>query len=399
MLPTGHGNLTRAALVKLTLLWLAGGDLRMTMLALPPVLPLIHQDLQLNEMAVGALSGLPVLLLGLAAIPGSRLIVGIGARRAVIGGLLLIAATSALRGLGPSQPMLFAMTFLMGVGIAVIQPALPSLVAAWFPNSPRLATAVYANGLISAEIGSASLTIPLVLPLVHDSWPLSFLVWSMPVFATAILISILTPQERRNNTAAKGAWWPNWGDAKLWQIGLLQGGSGTMYFGANAFIPDYLTNVGRGDLVGLCLALLNVGQLPASFLLVLFPGRLVGRKGPIIAIAVGAFLGLACILTPLTWSLVLGAAIIGFSGGFMLISALALPPLLASPEHVHSLSAGMFAIGYTMSFIVPLIGGRVWDLTNSPAMAFIPVAVAALVVLAMTLTLPSVRRSGRTDLG
>jgi MFS transporter, CP family, cyanate transporter len=221
----------------------------------------------------------------------------------------------------------------------------------------------------------------------------------MPVFATAILISILTPQERRNNTAAKGAWWPNWGDAKLWQIGLLQGGSGTMYFGANAFIPDYLTNVGRGDLVGLCLALLNVGQLPASFLLVLFPGRLVGRKGPIIAIAVGAFLGLACILTPLTWSLVLGAAIIGFSGGFMLISALALPPLLASPEHVHSLSAGMFAIGYTMSFIVPLIGGRVWDLTNSPAMAFIPVAVAALVVLAMTLTLPSVRRSGRTDLG
>ena len=377
---------------KLVLLWLAGGGLRLTMLALPPVLPLIHQNLELDEMAVGALSGLPVLLLGLAAIPGSRLIVGIGARGAVIGGLLVIAGASALRGVGPSEPMLFAMTFLMGVGVAVIQPALPSLVAAWFPSSPGLATAVYANGLIVAEIASASLTIPLVLPLVHHSWPLSFVVWSLPVFATAVLIWLLTPQERRSNVATRGAWWPNWRDTKLWQIGLLQGGSGTMYFGANAFIPDYLNTVDRGDLVAICLTLLNAAQLPASLLLVLFAHRLVGRKGPLIAIALSAFLGLACVLVPLTWSLVLGAAMIGFAGGFMLVSALALPPMLASREHVHRLSAGMLAIGYTTSFVVPLIGGRAWDLTHNPAMAFIPVAIAAIVVLVMALTLPSVGR-------
>ena len=379
---------------KLILLWLAGGGLRLTMLALPPVLPLIHQNLQLDETAVGALSGLPVLLLGLAAIPGSRLIVGIGARRAVIGGLLVIAGASALRGFGPSEPILFAMTFLMGVGVAVIQPALPSLVAAWFPSSPGLATAVYANGLIIAEIASASLTIPLVLPFVQGSWPMSFVVWSLPVFATAVLISVLTPHERRDNAAPKGPWWPSWGDPKLWQIGLLQGGSGSMYFGSNAFIPDYLTTVGRDDLIAICLTLLNSAQLPASFLLVLFARRLVGRKGPLIIVSLSAFMGLACILAPLTWSLVLGSAMIGFAGGFMLVSALALPPMLASREHVHRLSAGMLAIGYTASFIVPLIGGHVWDLTHNAAMAFIPVAVAAIVVLMMALTLPSVGRRG-----
>jgi MFS transporter, CP family, cyanate transporter len=305
----------------------------------------------------------------------------------------MIAGASALRGFGPSKPMLFAMTFLMGAGVAVIQPGLPSLVAAWFPSAPGVATAVYANGLIIAEIAGASLTIPLVLPLVRGSWPMSFVVWSLPVFATAVLISLLTPRERQKNVAPKGTWWPSWGDAKLWQIGLLQGGSGTMYFGANAFIPDYLTTVGRDDLIAICLTLLNAAQLPASFLLVLFARRLVGRKVPLIVIAFSAFLGLACILVPLTWSLVLGSAIIGFAGGFMLVSALALPPLLASREHVHRLSAGMFAIGYTASFVVPLIGGRVWDLTHSPAMAFIPVAIAAIVVLIMALTLPSVGRT------
>jgi len=73
-------------------MWLAGNDLRLTLLAVPPVLPLIHADLHLDEKGVAALSGLPVLLLGIAAVPGSLLIARIGPRRALISGLCLIAA-------------------------------------------------------------------------------------------------------------------------------------------------------------------------------------------------------------------------------------------------------------------------------------------------------------------
>jgi CP family cyanate transporter-like MFS transporter len=356
------------------------------------VLPLIHRDLQLDETAVGALSGLPVLLLGIAAIPGSRLIVHFGARRALIAGLFVIAAASALRGFGPSELLLFAMTFLMGTGVAVIQPALPAMVSRWFPNAPGRATAVYANGLIIAEIASASLTIPLVLPAVEGSWPMSFAVWSVPVFATAALIWGATPHEPHGPGAARARWWPDWRDPKLWQIGLLQGGAGTMYFGANAFVPDYLSTIGRSDLVGICLTFLNGGQLPASILLVLFAHRLSGRRAPLIVIALTAFVGLACVLTPLGATLILGSGIVGFAAAFLLISALALPPMMARPDDVHRLSAGMFAIGYTSSFVVPLIGGKAWDLTHNPAMAFIPVGIAAIVVLMMAIALPSVGR-------
>jgi len=41
--------------VPLALLWLGGAALRLTVLAVPPVLPLIHADLGLSEAAVGAL--------------------------------------------------------------------------------------------------------------------------------------------------------------------------------------------------------------------------------------------------------------------------------------------------------------------------------------------------------
>ena len=180
-------------LFHLAVLWLAGSNLRLTVLAVPPVLPLIHREFALSERAVGALAGLPVLLFGLAAIPGSLLIAHLGARRAAIAGLLLVAAASAMRGVGRSAPMLFAMTLAMAAGVAVAQPALPALVGLWFPQRPGFATAVYANGLLIGEALPVALTIPLVLPLVGGSWPASFAVWAVPVRdnrPTAVAVSL-----------------------------------------------------------------------------------------------------------------------------------------------------------------------------------------------------------------
>ena len=121
---------TGASPLRLAVLWLAGADLRLTVLAVPPVLPLIHHQFALSERAIGAVSGLPVLLFGLGAIPGSLLIARLGAKGAAVAGLLVIAVGSAGRGIGPSVPMLFAMTLVMAAGVAVVQPSLPALVGA-----------------------------------------------------------------------------------------------------------------------------------------------------------------------------------------------------------------------------------------------------------------------------
>ena len=55
--PVSLVRMARGWLV-LMLLWLAGNDLRLTLLAVPPVLPLIHAELGLDEKGVAALSGL-----------------------------------------------------------------------------------------------------------------------------------------------------------------------------------------------------------------------------------------------------------------------------------------------------------------------------------------------------
>lgn len=368
-----NGPLTRPDWVRLALLWLGAFDLRVALLAVPPVIPAIHRDLGLDEKGVSVLTGLPVLLLALAAVPGAVLIARVGARRALVLGLLAIAIASALRGLGPSLPVLFAMTLAMGVGVAVCQPAFPTLTRDWFPVRAGLATAVYSNGLLFGETVPASLTGPLVLPALHNSWPLSLLFWALPVAAAAVLMLRFTSHVPADPGLPRG-WWPDFRNLQIWRVGLVMGCASAAYFGTNAFMPDFVHATGRAGFKDAALAAINTAQLPASFLIMAMPGRFVGRRWPfVVSGALIAAAALLLVTTPGAW-VVAWAGLIGFAASLALVPTLALPPLLAAPGEVHRFSAGMFLIIYAFSFVGPLLGGSAWDATHVPAAAFLTLA-------------------------
>ena len=83
----------------IVLLWLSGIALRLTILAVPPVLALIRDDLHLSATQVGLLSGIPPALFAVVALAGSLLVARLGVKAALIGGMVVVAAGSALRGL------------------------------------------------------------------------------------------------------------------------------------------------------------------------------------------------------------------------------------------------------------------------------------------------------------
>lgn len=109
--------------IALVLLWLVGNALRLPILAVPPVIPALRSEFGLSGTEIGILTGLPVILFAAAAMPGSRLVARLGAVAAAVAGLLLAAFGSALRGAAPDMATLFAATIVMGVGVAVTQPA------------------------------------------------------------------------------------------------------------------------------------------------------------------------------------------------------------------------------------------------------------------------------------
>lgn len=372
----------------LLLLWLAGIGTRLTILAVPPVIPLIRGDLGLSETDVGVLSGLPPVLFAFAAIPGSLLIARLGALRTLVAGLLICAAGSALRSASPDLSILDLTTIAAGFGVSIMHVALPPIVRDWLPRRIPLATAVYTNGLIIGEIVPVAMMLPLVMPLAGGSWRIGLLVWVAPLVLFALVIVAFAPRVSQAQEAANlpRRWWPDWRNGTVWRLGLMLGCVNSMYFGTNAFLPDYVHALNRPDLVSPGLTALNLGQLPASLLLLATAERMQRRAWPYVTIAVLCLIGYVGIFSGIGLWIVAGCGLVGFAAAGVLVLILALPPLLSAPEDVHRTTAAMFTISYSCAIVIPTVSGVGWDATHIPSVAFIPLAMCTLLLASLALT-------------
>jgi CP family cyanate transporter-like MFS transporter len=370
-------------LIAYVVLWLCGASLRLTILAIPPLVPLLHEDLHLTESGIGVLSSLPPLMFSIAAIPGALLISRFGIKSTLVMGLLLTALFSAARGAILDVRFLYVTTIAMAAGVAIMQPALPPLVRTWFPRRIGFATAIYTNGLLVGEVLAAALTLPLVLPLASDSWRLSLAIWAVPVLATALLVITSAPHivaHRNPNASQTSTWWPDWKHPLTWRLGLLFGSVNATYFTANAFLPDYMTEAGRADLIGPALTALNLCQVPASLLMLVFAGRLVMKPLAYAATGTLSFLALIGIIAMKGTAIVFCAGLLGFANSTTMVLALALPSVLSAPHDVHRTAAGMLTISYACAMALSVITGFLWDATHWPIMGFLPIGICVLLI-------------------
>lgn len=362
------------------LLWACGACLRLTVLAVPPVISVIQKDLNLSGTEVGLLSGIPVVIFAMFAAPGSIVIARMGVRGALVGGLLIAAAGGMLRAGVSDVWQLYLATIFMSAGIAVMQPAMAAAVRDWIPDRSTFGTAVYTNGLIMGEIIPVATMLSLVLPFFDGNWRLALGVWSLPLLVTAVAVGALSPTKTPAKAAPvhSGGWLPKL-DRKLnWRIGLTLASTTSTYFCVNGFLPSFLNGSGRHDLIGAALTAANIGQLPASFLLLLTADRLQGKRWPILTFAA---ISSACVIgimfSASAWT-VFWAGLAGFSLGAALVLSLALPPLLCKPNEVAMTSAAAFAIGYGFAMLVSFLSGLAWDLAGHASAAFIPILLGSL---------------------
>jgi CP family cyanate transporter-like MFS transporter len=379
--PSAGASPRERFLTSLLLLWLAGCGLRLTILAVPPVIPLIHDQLNMSATQVGILTGLPSMLLAIAAVPGSLLIAKLGVRAALVIGLIVTAIGGALRGLMPDVLWLYAMTIAMAAGVAVMQVTMPTAVRSWLPGRIGFATAVYTNGLLVGEILPVALMLVMVLPLVGGSWQWGFVFWSVPVGIIALVVMALAPRAAVNGATVRRKWWPDWRNMLIWRLGIMLGTINAVYFATNAFLPDYLRSIGQGEWISAALTALNLGQLPASFILLAVAGRLERAAWPYVSCGLLCVLATGGIVFGSGVTIIIAAAVIGFAAAGILILVLALPPLLSPPDDVHRVTAAMFTISYSCAVIVPVISGILWDLSGMASMAFLPIAVCGILLV------------------
>ncbi len=366
--------------IAVLLLWLAGNALRMTILAVPPVLATIRDEFALSATAVGLLSSIPPALFALAALAGSLLVLKLGVKRALVGGLLLVTVGSALRGLAPSYATLFITTIVMAAGVAIMQPIMPTAVRLWMPHRVGTGTAIYTNGLLIGEILPVMCAASVVLPLVGGAWRMSLVLWSLPIALITVVVWKLAPADavtERHASEPARQWLPDWHKGLVWRLGLLFCCINTIYFSANAFLPIFLASAGRSDLIGSALTALNLAQLPASLLLLAGADRIKRKAWPYVlsgTLSLAGVIGIACDVGPRT---ILWSGLVGFADASALAIGLTLPPLLCAQQDVARTSAGMFTISYGSAVVLAVLGGALWDSLGNARLAFVPLAAAA----------------------
>ena len=356
-----HLPIARPALLIAGILLIAA-TLRAPIVGIAPLLGMIRASFSLGAAEAGALTTLP--LLAFAA--GSPFVVLVarryGLERSLFGALLLVAVGILLRSLGLVS-FLFLGTGIIGVGVAVANVLLPSLLKRDFPEQVAALTGAYALPAGGGAALASVVAVPLAgLPGMGWSGALGAFVL-MPVVAMAVWL----PQLGRHATPVQATTLVQkneavWRSPLAWQVTLFFGLNALVYYVIVAWLPTILAQAGY--LPAVAGSLHGVLQIATAIPGLVF-GAIVKRlkdQKVLAVIQVGlTAISLAGLLWLPQWA-TLWAVFFGLGTGMAFILGLAFIGLRAASAHqAASLSGMVQCVGYLVAATAPAVAGFIHD--------------------------------------
>ena len=360
-------------------------NLRAALTAVGPVLGLMRADLHLSAAAAGLLTGLPLLAFAAFSPVAPAVARVLGLDRALWLALLLTAAGIVTRSL-PWSAGPWLGTVALGIGIALVNVLLPSLVKRDFPTRVAQITGLYS----AVQSTVAALASGIVVPITDatSSWRFGLGIWAgMALIALAVLAPRLAARpaparaDGRPHAARTGR--SPWTTALGWQVTVFMGLQSVPYFVLIAWLPSILESRGVSPEEGgwdlfLFQIVSVVGNLAAAAVSHrLRDQRLVGLVGGLLCVV--AFAGLLLVpAADLVWT-ISG----GLGCGSTIVLALSLFSLRTrTPDQAAALSGMAQSVGYLIAAGAPAAFGLLHDASGGWAL---PLGLAALAMLVMAL--------------
>ncbi len=361
---------------------LIAANLRAPFTGLPPLLGAIQADFGLSTLATGALTTLPLLAFALLSPVSVLLARSYGLERALFGALAVIASGIALRS-APDVWCLYLGTGLIGMGIAVGNVLLPSLVKRDFPGHVASLTGAYALAMgVAAALGSAAV-IPLANAWGWRSALLAFLI--LPAAALAVgLTQIRGRSIAAADSAAPAQGSKVWRSALAWQITLFLGLNSTIYYVIVGWLPSILTDAGLSPAqAGSLHGVLQLATAVPGLLLGPILGRMRDQRLAAVTICMFsaiALLGLCAVPQfALVWSILFG---IGTGAGIILgLSFIGLRT--GNARQAAALSGMAQCVGYLLASLGPMAIGALHDGLGGWTLSLVLCAGLALVAALM----------------
>jgi CP family cyanate transporter-like MFS transporter len=345
-------------------LFLAGLALRPPIVGVGPLIPEIQDDLDVSHAVAGLLGTIPVLCMGLFALPAPRLTARYGSRLAIAACLALIGLFGIARAAAPGAVAVILLTFGVGLGLGFAQALMPVAVKERFASRPAFATGIYVLGI---NIGSA-ISSALAVPIAHAAghWR-----WSVGSFSAATCLLVvawwwLTRGEAPHRRADVMRVRLPWRSSLAWRLVAIFGTMACFFYGLNNWLPDAYVEKGWSEgKAGALLAVLNIAALVTTVIIPPLADRRGSRRLYLVvfsaALAVSA-VGFAA-LPGGAW---VWAVVAGLGTGTMFPLVMTLPVDIGRrPADVGAVAGMMLGVGYTIGAVAPLVLGAARDATGT----------------------------------
>lgn len=342
-------------------------NLRGPVTGVPPLLERISEALSLNSSQTGLITSIPLLTFALFAPLASWLTRFFSIERILACGALFIAVGIVVRSLG-SLSLLYGGVIFIGVGVAIGNVLLPSLLKREFADKVVQLTSIY---VLMMSIGGFLMS-SMVVPL--DSWAQQFepdvALSSWGIALLSQIAFILVPLfigfsgllSQKNHSSSTASSINVWRSLQAWQVGGFLALNSLFNYSVIAWVPAILVSYGYTETTaGLYQGYVQLaGALPS---LILAPFiRHLGSHRRLCMIATG--LGLSSIFGLLYLPNFAGlwAFVFGFGVSMSYILGLSFVSLRAqSPRHAAAMSGMSQFLGYGLAAMGPVVIGLLHD--------------------------------------
>jgi CP family cyanate transporter-like MFS transporter len=363
--------------------------MRTQLVAVGPLLPQMRADLGIPYAVGGLLVTLPVLCMGVVAVPAALVADRFGAVAAITACAVVLASGGLARALAPDAALLIVLTLPIGVAIGLGGALLPAVARERAPNRPSIATGAYVTGFVLGSTSATMLAVPLADAL--GSWRMPLALFGIVTIGLSFVwwwVTRVGPSHVR-----RGARLPSlpWRRPVAWLLVAVFGLQSLLFFGLVTWLPAYYVEQGMdpataGFTVGVFIA---VG-LPSTVLAAWLGEGRIGHRELLIAAAVSTLAAIVGTITvpdaALVWALLAGVGL-----GILFPVSLTLPLDIAPDARALSGYIGlMLGVGYLLSATAPFVLGAVRDAAGSfAASLWLLVAVAVVAVVAAAFLSPA----------
>ncbi|WP_310833272.1 CynX/NimT family MFS transporter [Paenibacillus pedocola] len=340
--------------------------LRAPFTSVGPLLGLIRDDLGLTNTLAGFITTLPLLAFALLSPFAPQL-----ARRYGLGNILLLAMLALSIGIllrsAAGVVTFFTGTALIGLAIAVCNVLLPGLIKGRFPARIGLLTGMYTVSMNLCAAAASGFSVPLA-GIAGFGWRGTLSLWFIvAALSTVFWIPQMKNLVQGNGTRSAAASVNIWRSPLAWQVTLFMGLQSLLYYVLIAWFSVILSERGMSSgHAGWILSLMQLAQLPFTFFVPLWAGRLKNQRGLVLITSILFFLGILGIWLGSSGWMALWAVCIGIAGGFAFGLAMMFFSLRTRTFQEASELSGMAqSVGYLLAAAGPALFGLLHDATHS----------------------------------